>query len=56
MVYSITGTSRDVYWVLIYIIEFKALHKLMLGYINIGLITIDLDNIMHKQLEEDVEH
>ena len=46
MVYSITGTSRDVYWVLIYIIEFKALHKLMLGHINTSLTVIDLDNIM----------
>ena len=44
--YSITGTLGDMYQVLIYIIEFKALHKLMLGHINTSLTVIDLDNIM----------
>ena len=54
-VYGVTGTSGDVYWLLIYIMEFKAPHKLMLGYINAGLTAMDLDGIVQEQLEEDVE-
>lgn len=54
-VYGITGTAGDVYRVPIYILEFKAPHKLMLGHINAGLTAMDLDEIVHERLEEDVE-
>ena len=37
------------------ILELKALHKFMLGYVNAGLMMMDLDDIMHKQLKENME-